>query len=117
MAIAWSRSSAANHPEGLWSIPGGRVEAGERIVDAIAREVLEETGLVVEVGPLACVIERIGEGYHYVIIDHVARVLSGTLRASDDASDARWVTDDELRALPTTEGLLPALAQARATLS
>ncbi|MFT3691935.1 MAG: NUDIX hydrolase [Kofleriaceae bacterium] len=100
--------------EGLWSIPGGRVEPGERIADAIKREIFEETQLVIEVGPLACVIERIGEGYHYVIIDHVARVVSGTLHATDDARDARWVTDAELRALPTTEGLLEALAQARA---
>lgn len=100
--------------EGLWSIPGGRVDVGESIAAAIEREVREETSLAIEVGPLACVIERIGEGFHYVIIDHVARVTGGTLAARDDARDARWVTDDELRALPATEGLGEALAQARA---
>lgn len=100
---------------GLWSVPGGRLEPGETIEQGVAREVLEETGLVVEVGPHAETITRIGDGYHYIIHDHVARVLRGTLRAGDDARDARWVTAAELSALPTTEGLLPVVERARAT--
>ncbi len=101
--------------EGLWTVPGGRLEPGETIEQGVAREVREETGLVVEVGPHAETLERVGEGYHYVIHDHVARVLGGTLRAGDDARAVRWVTAAELATLPTTEGLQPVVERARAT--
>jgi 8-oxo-dGTP diphosphatase len=100
--------------QGLWSVPGGRVEAGETLAQAVAREVREETGLSVEVGPFVCVIERFGEDFHFVILDYLARVVGGTLQAADDAADARWVNDAELAGLPTTEGLLDVLARARA---
>ena len=99
--------------EGLWSLPGGRVEPDENVMAAVAREVVEETGLVVEVGPLAEVIERVGEGYHYVIHDHVARVIGGELRAGDDARDVRFV--DDVAGLACTEGLAAVIARARAT--
>ncbi len=99
--------------EGLWSLPGGKLEAGETLARAVAREVQEETGLVVDVGPLACVVERMGEGYHFVILDYLARSIGGTLAAASDVRDARWVTDEELAALPHTEGLLDVLARAR----
>ncbi len=101
--------------EGLWSVPGGRLEPGESIEAAIAREVLEETGLHVEVGPHAETLERVGETYHYIIHDHIARVLRGTLSAGDDARAVRWATAAELATLPTTEGLLPVVERARAT--
>lgn len=100
--------------EGLWSVPGGRLEAGETLAQAVAREVREETGLTVEVGPFVCVIERFGDDFHFVILDYLARVAGGTLAAGTDAADARWVTDAELAALPTTEGLCDVLARARA---
>jgi 8-oxo-dGTP diphosphatase len=100
--------------EGLWSVPGGRVEAGETLAQAVAREVREETGLTVEVGPFVCVIERFGDDFHFVILDYLARVVGGELAAGTDARDAKWVTDAELAALPTTEGLLDVLARARA---
>ncbi len=100
--------------EGLWSVPGGRLEAGETLAQAVAREVREETGLTVEVGPFVCVIERFGDDFHFVILDYLARVVGGTLAAGTDAADARWVTDQELAALPTTEGLADVLARARA---
>jgi 8-oxo-dGTP diphosphatase len=102
--------------EGLWSVPGGRVEGGETLAQALAREVREETGLAVEVGPFVCVIERFDHqhDFHFVILDYLARVVGGELAAGTDARAARWVTDAELAALPTTEGLLDVLARARA---
>lgn len=95
------------HPpgEGLWSIPGGRVEPGESDVAAVEREVLEETGLLVEVGPLAGTVVR-GD---YLIRDYLATVTGGTLTPGDDAADARWCTMAEMHAMPLTEGLLPTL--------
>ena len=65
--------------EGLWSVPGGKLEPSETLAQAVAREVREETGLVVEVGPLACVVERMGDDFHYVILDYLARVIGGKL--------------------------------------
>lgn len=99
---------------GLWTLPGGKLELDETLAQAVAREVREETGLVVEVGALACVVERIAEGYHYVILDYLARVIGGALVAGDDARDARWASSDDLAALPLSEGLLPLLERARA---
>ena len=100
----------ANEPyKGQWSIPGGRVELGESLHDAVRREMREETGLEVEVGPLIDVFERIqveqpsgpaesghSVRYHFVIIDYLCTCSGGTLCAGDDAADAKWVTIEEL---------------------
>lgn len=101
----------ANPPaQGLWSIPGGRVEPGEDDVTAVAREVAEETGLVVDVERLVGVIEREApSGGVYVISDWACRVVGGTLVAGDDASDAGWFTAADLLTLPTSPGLVEAL--------
>jgi len=96
---------------GLWSVPGGRVEPGETAAQACAREVLEETGLVVEVGALVGTVERPShEGTTYVIDDLACTVVgSAEATAGDDADEVRWVSRDELDALPLVDLLLETL--------
>lgn len=95
---------------GYWSLPGGAVETGELLRDAIAREVLEETALTVEVGELAEVFERLmpdadgGTEYHYVLLDYFCRVTGGTPKAGDDSADVAWVRVGDLGTLLITPG-------------
>jgi len=90
---------------GEWSLPGGVLECGETLREAVVREAREETGLVVETGEMLGVYERVirgGEGrvrYHYVMIDFLCRPVGGDLNAGSDAADVRWFTRDELPAL------------------
>lgn len=96
---------------GHWSLPSGRREPDEDAAAAAAREVLEETGLVVEVGELLGVLRRqdaMGR-HHYEVHDFACRVVGGSLRAGDDAADARWFAPDELSTLVLSPGLLEAL--------
>ncbi len=101
----------ANPPSaGSWSLPGGRVEDGETDRVAAAREVLEETGLDVDVGALVGSVDRDGpDGAVYAIRDYQCTLRGGQLRAGDDASDARWVTAAELAALDCSPGLVRTL--------
>jgi ADP-ribose pyrophosphatase YjhB (NUDIX family) len=103
----------ANEPgRGLWSLPGGRVEPGENDSAALTREVAEETGLAVEVGPLVGEVERDAPGGRlYVIRDYQAVSVGGVLSAGDDATDAKFVSREEFENLPTTTLLASTLAQ------
>lgn len=91
--------------QGLWSVPGGRIEPGETPEQAAAREVREETGLQVRVGRLLATVE-IGD---YLVHDFAADVVGGRMQAGDDASDVRWCSLDDAALLPLTPGLLAEL--------
>ncbi len=90
--------------KGQWSLPGGAVEVGETLSAAVQREVFEETGLIVEVGPIVDVLDRIHMDaaarveYHYVLIDYLCAVVGGQLRPQSDAADARWASPADLLA-------------------
>jgi len=88
-----------------WSLPGGVLECGETLRQAVIREAREETGLVVETGKMLGVYERVIRGdegrvrYHYVLIDFLCRPVGGDLKAGSDAAEVRWFTREELPAL------------------
>jgi ADP-ribose pyrophosphatase YjhB (NUDIX family) len=96
--------------KGFWSLPGGLVETGERLEEAVQREILEETGLRVQPLRLFEIFERIMRDprgraeYHYVLADYVCKVLGGTLRAGDDVSRAVWARRSDLGKYRLTEG-------------
>jgi ADP-ribose pyrophosphatase YjhB (NUDIX family) len=105
---------------GEWSLPGGALEVGETLEEGVVREVLEETGLLVE--PVARVevfdrIARDGTGrvqYHYVLVDFLCRVTGGHAACASDAIDLQWVQRDELSVVApfTREVILKAWAMA-----
>ena len=91
---------------GEWSVPGGRVEAGETLAEAVVRELLEETGIEGVCNDLIGWVERISEESHYVILDFRVDVLEpGDPVAGDDAAEAAWVPLHEVADLLLVEGL------------
>ncbi|MEM6902095.1 MAG: NUDIX hydrolase [Pseudomonadota bacterium] len=93
----------AKPPEaGRWSLPGGTLELGETCAEAAVREVAEETGIKAEALSILTAVDRIdcdemGQvRYHYLLVDVVARYVSGEPVAADDAADAQWVDLSDL---------------------
>ena len=104
--------------KGKWSIPGGRLELGEEIYEAGKREVLEECSINIEIERLLDVTQNIirdDEGrvsYHYVLIDLLAKYVSGEAKAQSDAEECRWVTPEELAGLDISANLRAVLERA-----
>ena len=101
---------------GEWSIPGGTLELGESLDEGVARELLEETGIVVRVTELIEVFDRIyGEDgtiavrtthkprFHYVIVDYLCKRISGEARAGSDVTDVAFAREEDLARFHITE--------------
>jgi 8-oxo-dGTP diphosphatase len=90
----------------LWSLPGGRVEPGETLAEAVVRELAEETAVEAVCDQFVGWVERIGTDYHYVILDfRVAVLAAGPPVAGDDAAEAAWVPLGEVAELRLVDGL------------
>ena len=109
----------ANPPsKGEWSLPGGVVELGEFIEEALRREIREEVSITMEVGGLVGVYDKIfrdGRGrvlYHYVVVDYWGRPASGRLKAGSDISEVRWLPIREMGRLSLNPDLCQAVRKA-----
>ena len=104
--------------KGQWSIPGGAVEVGETLESSIAREMLEETGLVIEVGPVIEVFDRITRDpdgrvrYHFVLVDYLCWPVGGQLQAGSDVEDAILADPSQLEPYKLTPKATMVIARA-----
>lgn len=107
-----------NPLKGYWSLPGGLLETGETLEEAVAREVLEETGLRVKPVEFFGIYQRImrdAKGraeYHYLLADYICRVTGGQLCAGDDVASVKWASRASLRDYKMTEGTLNVIEEA-----
>jgi 8-oxo-dGTP diphosphatase len=91
---------------GSWSVPGGRVEAGETLAEAVTRELREETGLEAVCGAMLGWVERFDDDEHFVILDfEVTLVGDDQVVAGDDAAEARWVELHDVAEMALVDGL------------
>ena len=99
--------------KGEWSLPGGLLELGESLIDAVRREIKEETSLDVDVGPIIETFDRVHRDddgrirYHFVIVDYVCWSDTGDAAAGSDAEETAWVTGDEIDAYKINAHELP----------
>ncbi|MEQ1531761.1 MAG: NUDIX hydrolase, partial [Methylococcales bacterium] len=105
---------------GLWSIPGGKLEAGESLAEACRREIKEETGLDTQVKNIVAIVERRLEGFHYVIIDFLAELTNQTAeqpRAQTDVSEACWIAVNQLSRYHLVPGLAAIIQRSQTVLN
>jgi 8-oxo-dGTP diphosphatase len=101
--------------KGLWAIPGGSLKLGETLQEGAEREIMEETGITIRAKePVYSFdfFERDGDGrirFHYVIVDMMADYIGGEVQGADDALEARWVSQDELKYLEVSRNTLKIL--------
>lgn len=95
--------------KGAWTLPGGQVQFGERLREALIRELFEECGIIVEPGSIIDVVEYLepdvqgGTLHHFIIVDFIATYVRGKLRPGSDVMDARWFALSELKTLDMPE--------------
>jgi len=103
---------------GKWSVPGGLVEMGEKLEQAVHRERYEECGIRANIQDYLETFEYIQQDhenriqYHYIVIDYLAEYLKGELRARSDVHQAAWLTFEEIRNLAITDGIIQLVEKA-----